>query len=232
MADTTLPALFQTGDHASRPAAGDVGSGALYSCTDHDLIYQSDGSSWTTWASLTGTGLSDPMTTRGDMIYRNASNVTDRLAIPAAGKVIGRLGSDLGAVFPPGYQFAYAAITGDVTTTSTTPADATGLSVSYTGDGGDVIVEAWAAELRTTGNAGGDVRAAAYLVDTTAAATIAGPAFTESVANNGSVMILRAKVTSASGTQAYKVQFQTVTAGTATLRAASTNPAFIRVTKV
>jgi hypothetical protein len=54
MADTNLPALFGTGDHASRPAAGDVGSGALYSCTDHDLVYQTDGSSWTTWADLTG----------------------------------------------------------------------------------------------------------------------------------------------------------------------------------
>jgi hypothetical protein len=53
MADTTLPALLGTGDHASRPAAG-----ALYSCTDHDLIYQSDGSSWTTWADVTG-GSSD-----------------------------------------------------------------------------------------------------------------------------------------------------------------------------
>ena len=52
MADTTLPGLLDTGTHAARPAAGDVGSGALYSCTDHSLIYQSDGSSWTTWATL------------------------------------------------------------------------------------------------------------------------------------------------------------------------------------
>lgn len=52
MADTTLPALLDTGTHAGRPAAGDVGSGALYSCTDHSLIYQTDGSSWSTWATL------------------------------------------------------------------------------------------------------------------------------------------------------------------------------------
>lgn len=56
MADTTLPALLDTGDHASRPAASAVGTGALYSCTDHDLIYQTDGSSWTTWADLSGSG--------------------------------------------------------------------------------------------------------------------------------------------------------------------------------
>jgi uncharacterized protein YndB with AHSA1/START domain len=56
MADTTLPALLDTGNHAGRPAASAVGSGALYSCTDHDIIYQSDGSSWTTWATVGGPG--------------------------------------------------------------------------------------------------------------------------------------------------------------------------------
>lgn len=55
MADSTLPGLLATGDHASRPAANSVGSGALYSCTDHGLVYQSDGSSWSTWATLSGT---------------------------------------------------------------------------------------------------------------------------------------------------------------------------------
>jgi hypothetical protein len=55
MADTTLPGLLGTGIHASRPAAADVGSGGLYSCTTHGLVYQTDGSSWTTWATLGGT---------------------------------------------------------------------------------------------------------------------------------------------------------------------------------
>lgn len=45
-----------TGDHASRPAANTVPEGTLYSCTDHDLIYQSDGATWSTWATLTGGG--------------------------------------------------------------------------------------------------------------------------------------------------------------------------------
>lgn len=38
----------QTGDHASRPAASATAVDALYSCTDHGIIYQSDGSS--TWS--------------------------------------------------------------------------------------------------------------------------------------------------------------------------------------
>lgn len=54
MAVITVPGMFLTGDHASRPAANTVGSGSIYSCTDHALLYQSDGSSWTTWATLGG----------------------------------------------------------------------------------------------------------------------------------------------------------------------------------
>ena len=56
MATITIPGMFLTGDHASRPAAGDVGSGSLYACSTHGLIYQSDGSSWTTWATMGETG--------------------------------------------------------------------------------------------------------------------------------------------------------------------------------
>lgn len=38
------------GDHASRPSASAVPEGSLYSCTDHNKIYQSDGTStWTDW---------------------------------------------------------------------------------------------------------------------------------------------------------------------------------------
>jgi hypothetical protein len=44
--------MFLSGTHAARPAASAVGKGSLYSCSDHDLIYQSDGSSWSTWATL------------------------------------------------------------------------------------------------------------------------------------------------------------------------------------
>lgn len=42
------------GDHASRPAATAVPAGTLYACSDHGLIYQSDGATWATWASLGG----------------------------------------------------------------------------------------------------------------------------------------------------------------------------------
>lgn len=64
MADATLPGLLLTGDHASRPAATTVGSGALYACSTHGLIYQSDASSWSTWATL-GSAASGSITSSG-----------------------------------------------------------------------------------------------------------------------------------------------------------------------
>lgn len=53
MATTRFADHLITGDHASRPAFGDVPQGTLYACTTHALIYQSDGvSAWSTWATL------------------------------------------------------------------------------------------------------------------------------------------------------------------------------------
>lgn len=59
MAAITIPGMFLTGDHASRPAANAVGKGALYACSTHALIYQSDGSSWATWLNA-ASGAVDP----------------------------------------------------------------------------------------------------------------------------------------------------------------------------
>lgn len=89
MANTTLPALLDTGDHASRPAASAVGTGALYSCTDHSLVYQTDGSTWTTWATLGGGGI--PLTlidAAGDLILGSAADTAARLAIGTSGYVL------------------------------------------------------------------------------------------------------------------------------------------------
>src|SRR5262245_55694492 len=43
------------GNHASRPAFGDVPEGTLYACSDHGIIYQSDGATaWSNWYVVTG----------------------------------------------------------------------------------------------------------------------------------------------------------------------------------
>jgi hypothetical protein len=56
MAAITFEGMTLTGDHASRPAATAVGAGSLYACSDHDLIYQSDAATWSTWADISGSG--------------------------------------------------------------------------------------------------------------------------------------------------------------------------------
>lgn len=52
VAPATVPGILQTGIHSARPAATAVAVGAVYSCTTHRLIYQSDGSTWSTWLTL------------------------------------------------------------------------------------------------------------------------------------------------------------------------------------
>jgi hypothetical protein len=50
------------------------------------LIYRNNGTTWDTWATLTGT-FSDPLTTKGDLIIRTSS-ATGRLAVGTNGKVL------------------------------------------------------------------------------------------------------------------------------------------------
>lgn len=81
-----------TGDHASRPAFGDVPQGTLYACSDHDLIYQSDGvSAWSTWADLSGSGsvATDAIfDAAGDLVQGTGADTGARLAAVATGKVL------------------------------------------------------------------------------------------------------------------------------------------------
>lgn len=89
MPDTTLPGLLDTGTHAARPAATAVGSGALYSCTTDSLIYQSDGATWTTWATLTGSGIpATLLDAKGDIIVATAADTAARLGVGTNGQVL------------------------------------------------------------------------------------------------------------------------------------------------
>jgi hypothetical protein len=89
---TTLATVINKGTHAARPAAGTAGS--LYYETDTSLLFRDNGSSWDQIA-VNSAGLSDPMTTRGDVIIRNSSNTTARLAVGAAGKILSSDGTDV-----------------------------------------------------------------------------------------------------------------------------------------
>lgn len=58
--------------HANRPAATAVPAGAYYSCSTHNLVYRSDGSTWSTWATLT-----PPGGTTGQALVKNSGTDYD-----------------------------------------------------------------------------------------------------------------------------------------------------------
>lgn len=56
VAPATVPGILQYGIHSSRPLATTMAVGGLYSCTTHNLIYVSDGTSWSNWGNIGITG--------------------------------------------------------------------------------------------------------------------------------------------------------------------------------
>lgn len=78
---TTFAGHLLKGTHAARPAATAVPAGTLYSCSDHGLIYQSDGTTWATYATL-GATETLPVTildTKGDLIAATAADTAAKL---------------------------------------------------------------------------------------------------------------------------------------------------------
>ncbi len=84
VAAASLPGVFQTGIHSARPAATAVAAGALYACTTHYLIYQSDGTSWTTWLSLPVAQASGIPVNIGDGVFVISTGVKGEVEIPFA----------------------------------------------------------------------------------------------------------------------------------------------------
>jgi hypothetical protein len=79
-----------TGLHAARPAATVVPVGTLFSCTTHALIYQSDGATWTTYATLgsTETLPATLLDAKGDLIAASADNTAARLPVGSNGQIL------------------------------------------------------------------------------------------------------------------------------------------------
>lgn len=147
--DNAFPSvLLVEGDPEALDENPAAGQRRLAVGADH-LLYLVDDAGTATPVGASS-GMTDPMTTRGDMIYRDSSNVTARLPIPAAGQVVGRVGSDIGALYPPGYEFDYVEITSSGTSTATSEATATaiitGAAVTYDGST-RIKIEAWFARV-------------------------------------------------------------------------------------
>jgi len=88
--DNVFPKVtFVEGAAPASPSASDFH--LYFDSSDHLLKWKN--SAGTVFPVTTG-GFSDPMTTRGDVIVRNASNVTARLAVGSANTYLGSDGTD------------------------------------------------------------------------------------------------------------------------------------------
>jgi hypothetical protein len=139
MAVITIPGMFLTGNHAGRPSS-DVGTGTLYACSTHALIYQTtdDGSTWVTWATLgtSGSVATDAIwDAAGDLAVGSGANTAARLAIGANATVLTSNGTTAtwasptggGAATAPDVQgFVYQGVTNGTSHAITIPAQASG----------------------------------------------------------------------------------------------------------
>lgn len=137
MAVITIPGMFLTGDHASRPAANTVGSGSIYSCSTHALIYQSDGSSWTTWATLgaSGTITGSGLTMATDRLLGRDTASTGAIEELTIGSGLSLSGGTLSASGGSAGNLESNRVVksgGDFTTSATTFTDVTGFSITFT----------------------------------------------------------------------------------------------------
>lgn len=106
----TVAGILLAGTHAARPAASAPPVGSIYSCSDHSLIYVTNGSAWSTWASLTGTGAmaTDVLwDAAGDLAVGTGANTGAKLALGASGKVPQSNGSTLVYSAPTGLLLTY-----------------------------------------------------------------------------------------------------------------------------
>lgn len=96
---TTLATVIARGTLAARPAA--ASAGRIYFDTTNSILYRDNGASWD---SIEGSGgLTNPMTTVGDIIIGGASGAPTRLA---AGATSGHVLTSNGSGAAPSYQAA------------------------------------------------------------------------------------------------------------------------------
>ncbi len=156
---TLLANVLRDGVFASRPAASAVTAGTLYAATDTKVVYQSDGTSWSTWLDASGTGgggvATDPIwTTAGQIAVATGSAAASALGVGSTGKIPTSNGTTLAYSYPPGHEFDYVTQTSDLSVTATTAATAqaflTGNAVSYDGST-RIKIEWWSPNISGNG---------------------------------------------------------------------------------
>lgn len=81
----TLADVVLTGTAASMPTASIPGR--IFYTTDTLQIFRDNGTSWDN-VTPTGSGLTNPMATEGDIIVGGTSGIPERLGIGSAGEVL------------------------------------------------------------------------------------------------------------------------------------------------
>ena len=85
----TVPGMFLTGNHGARPAATAVSKGALYACSTHTKVYQSDGSSWSDWYTAAAAGGGELVASstiwdaKGDLAAATGADAAQKLTVGA-----------------------------------------------------------------------------------------------------------------------------------------------------
>lgn len=155
MATITFAGMTLKGTHASRPAANAVGAGTIYACSDHKLVYQSDGSSWATWFDPGGvTGASVPMEfiidgggsaiTTGVKGYLEVpfawTNITaGRMLADVSGSIVVDVWKDTYANYPPVDADSITASAPLTISSATKSSDTTLTGWTKTGSAGDIL---------------------------------------------------------------------------------------------
>lgn len=174
----------------------------------------------------------------GDLVQGTGSNTSARLALGAAGTVVRSTGSTNAYAFPPGHQFSYVEITGNVSITHTTEAtaDTVVTAAEVTFDGATlVLIEFFSPSSRPASDAAGRILEI-YLYD--GASSIGMMCFYISQANNAAnlPLYLTRCLTPSAAAHTYSIR-AAVSDGSGAVGAGAGGsgnsiPAFIRITKV
>lgn len=239
----TVAGTHLAGTHAARPAGNAVPDGSLYSCSDHSLVYLSSyaGNSWSTWASLAGTGIAASLADNaGDLLVASANDTWAKLATPTVnGQALQRVAGSVAWALPPGHEFDYVEKTSDTSITATAEASAnaivTGNAVTYDGST-PILIEFFC---NYVGQAAADTSFQVFLYDGTSIgrlALVTNPTATGYTGNFRTQIKATRRLTPTAGAHTYSVR-ATTSSGTATVGGGAGGsgnqmPAYIRQTKV
>lgn len=180
------------------------------------------------------------LTTKGDLLYDSANGVAARLAVGAAGQLLGNAAGIPAWQYPPGYEIGYTQITATANITDTAEATATALISpgALTFDGGLVLLEFFCSSVICPTQAVTNTTIITLFEGATEITRLANIRSDTTATTNRVPVCAKYRFTPTAASHTYKLcAFVTSTTGTPGLDAGSggTNgnaPAFVRFTKV